>query len=81
MCLQESLDRPLVGGIEIILALTAAAFGKFPEKDLGKLEPPAELAAATTLLEAGCLFVLIVIPREVFHLGCFFLSAYLCAGV
>lgn len=76
-CLQESLDRALAGGMEIALvggmeitpSLAAAAFGKFPGKGLGKLEPPAELAAATTLSEAGCLFVRIVVPGEVFHLG------------
>lgn len=68
-CLQESLDRALVGGMEITPSLAAAAFGKFPGKGLGKLEPPAELAAATTLSEAGCLFVRIVVPGEVFHLG------------
>lgn len=49
--------------------LAAAAFGKFPGKGLGKLKPPAELAAAMTFLEAGCLFVRIVIAGEVFHLG------------
>lgn len=49
--------------------LAAAAVGKFPGKSLGKLEPPAELAAAMTFLEADCLFVRIVIPGEVFHLG------------
>lgn len=59
----------LVGGMEITPFLAAAAFGKFPGKGLGKLEPPAELAAAMTFLEANCLFVHIVIPGEVFHLG------------
>lgn len=81
LCLQESLDRALVGGMEITPSLAAAAFGKFPGKGLGKREPPAELAAATTLSEAGCLFVHIVIPWEVFHLGRLFLPAYLCASV
>lgn len=53
--------------------LAAAAFGKFPGKGLGKLEPPAELAAAMTFFEADCLIVHIVVPREVFHLGCLLL--------
>lgn len=78
----------LVGGMEITPFLPAAAFGKFPGKGLGKLEPPAELAAAMTFLEANCLFVRIVIPGEVFHLGCLLLlpvcaepGAVLCARV
>lgn len=81
LCLQETLGRALVGGTMITVSLTAAAFGKFPGKGLGKLEPPAELAAATTLSEAGCLFVRILVPGEVFHLGRLFLPAYPCAGV
>lgn len=79
LCLQERLDWALVGGTEITPSLAAAAFGKFPGKGLGKPEPSAELAAAATLSEAGCLFVHIVIPGEVFHLGHLFLPAYLCA--
>lgn len=73
--------RALVEGTEITSSLAAAAFGKFSGKGPGKLEPPAGLAAATTLLEAGCLFVRTVIPGEVFHLGCCFLPASLSARV
>lgn len=69
LCFQEGLDAALVMGVEITPFLAAAAFGKFPGEGLGKLEPPAELAAAVTFLEADCLFVRIVIPGEVFHLG------------